>query len=178
MTILVSHQAVPPTFYNKIAPMELLRKLKNSFFLHRSFQEFDNVSAGKKENLKFAGLLYITKNWKFSCVHFAHFQFLCSLTRFDFASRGVRQHVQLHTLYARLLVFDKTSAQPHFAGVNCSDAVTNMFYIPVFTRSLIFFAIMSCCVVALILLSSDIPTWSAGSLYSVQWHKIRIVGVE
>ena len=31
-------------------------------------------------------------------------------------------------------------------------------------------AIMNCCVVALSLFSSDIVTWSADSLYSVQWH--------
>jgi len=31
-------------------------------------------------------------------------------------------------VYARLLVFDKTSAQPHFAAVNCSDAVTSVLY--------------------------------------------------
>jgi len=30
--------------------IELLHELKNSFFEHRSIQEFDNVSAGKKEN--------------------------------------------------------------------------------------------------------------------------------
>jgi len=28
---------------------------------------------------------------------------------------GVRQPVQSHTFYARLFVFDKTLAQPHFA---------------------------------------------------------------
>jgi len=30
--------------------IELLHELKNSFFQHRSFQEFDNVSAEKEEN--------------------------------------------------------------------------------------------------------------------------------
>jgi len=62
---------------------------------------------------------------------------LCSSVRFDLASRGVRQPVQSHT-YARLLVFDKTSAQPDFSVVNCSDAVMRVFYSPVVTRSLIF----------------------------------------
>ena len=37
---------------------------------------------------------------------------------------------------------------------------------------------MNCCVVALSSFSSDIPTWSADSLYSVQWRKIRKVRVE
>ena len=51
---------------------------------------------------------------------------LCNLARFDLANRGVRQPVQPH-IYARLLVFDETSAQPHFAVVNCSDAVMSVF---------------------------------------------------
>jgi len=46
---------------------------------------------------------------------------LCSLTGFDLTNRVVRQPVQPHTFYARLLVFDKTLAQPHFAVANCSD---------------------------------------------------------
>ena len=46
--------------------------------------------------------------------------------------------IQPHTFCAPLLVFDKTSAQPHFAAVNCSDAVMSVFYSPVLTRSLIF----------------------------------------
>ena len=58
---------------------------------------------------------------------------LCSLARFDLAYRGVRQPVQRHT-YARLLVFDVTLAQPHFAVVNCSDAVMSVFYSPFSTR--------------------------------------------
>jgi len=40
------------------------------------------------------------------------------------------------------------------------------------------FAVMNCCVVALTLFSSDIVTWSADSLDSVQWHKIRGVRVK
>jgi len=65
-----------------------------------------------------------------------HSQFLCSLARFNLANRGVRQPVQRHTFYARLLTFDKTSAQPHFAAVNCSEPVMSVFYSPVITRSL------------------------------------------
>jgi len=62
---------------------------------------------------------------------------LCSVARFDLANRGVRQPVQPYT-YARLLAFDEISAQPHFAVVNCSDAVMSVFYSPVLTRSLLF----------------------------------------
>jgi len=48
------------------------------------------------------------------------------------------EQVQPHTSYARLLVFDKTSAQLHFVVVNCSDVVMSVFYSPVLTHSLIF----------------------------------------
>ena len=53
----------------------------------------------------------------------------CYVARFDLANPGVRQSVQPHTC-ARLLVFDETLAQPHFAVVNCSDAVMSVFYPP------------------------------------------------
>ena len=66
------------------------------------------------------------------------FSILVSFARFHLANRGVRQPVQPHAFYARLLVFNKISAQPHFAAVNCSDAVMNVFYYPVLMRSLIF----------------------------------------
>ena len=74
----------------------------------------------------------------FSCVFYAHSQFLCSLAGFDLVNRGVLQPVQPHTFYARLLVFDKTSTQPDFAVVNCSDAMKNVFCTPVLMCSLIF----------------------------------------
>jgi len=91
-------------------------------------------------------------------------------------SRGVRQTVQPYTFCAPLLVFDKASIQPHFAVVNCSDAVLGVFYspvrkaphTPVFNAQPDIFAVMSYCVVALSVFSSDILTWSANSLYSVQ----------
>jgi len=91
---------------------------------------------------------------------------LCSLARFDLASCGVHQPVQLHT-YARLLVFDETLAQPHFAVVNFSDAVMSVFYSP-FSTGNQNFSVMNSCVAALSLFSSDILTWRADSLYSVQ----------
>jgi len=65
-------------------------------------------------------------------------KFLCSLARFDLANRVARQTAQVYTFYARLLLFDKTSVQPDFSVVNCSDAVMSVFYSPVLTRSLIF----------------------------------------
>ena len=60
-----------------------------------------------------------------------------SVARFDLPNRGVR-HVQPHTFYGRLLVFDKTLAQPHFAVANFSDAEMSVYYSPVLTPSLIF----------------------------------------
>ena len=74
---------------------------------------------------------------------------MCTLVRFDLANRGVRQPVQSHAFYARLLVFGDTLAQPHFDVVNCSEAVMSVFYFPVLIRSLMFFAVMNCFVVAL-----------------------------
>jgi len=151
---------------NFCSMIELLHELKKSFFKHGSIQEVDNVSAGKNENQKFAGRLYIRKNWTFSSVLHAYSQFLCSLARFDLSNRGVRQPVQPHSFNARLLVFDKTSAQPHFAAVNCLDAVMSVFY-SLFNAQPDNFAFMNCCVVALIEFSFDILAGNADSLYAM-----------
>jgi len=59
--------------------------------------------------------------------YFTHPQFLCSLARFDLAIRGVRQPVQPHTFYARLLVLE-TLAQPDFPVVNCETLVCKHEY--------------------------------------------------
>jgi len=78
------------------------------------------------------------KNRKFSCVLYAHSQFLCSLSRFNLANRGVRQTAQSHTFCAPLQLLDETLAQPHFEVVSCSDAVMCVFYSYVLTLRLIF----------------------------------------
>jgi len=70
---------------------------------------------------------------------YAHSQFLCSLARFDLANRGVRQPLQPHFFYARLLVSDKILAQPHFAAVNRSGELISVLHSPVLRRSPIFF---------------------------------------
>jgi len=75
------------------------------------------------------------KKQTFSCVLYAHSQFLCSLVKFDLANQRLRQP---HTFNAQLLVFDETLAQPHFAVVNCSDVVVSVFHTPILTPSLIF----------------------------------------
>jgi len=74
---------------------------------------------------------------------------LHSLARFDLANQGVHQ---AHTC-DQLLVFDETSAQPHFAVVICSDAVMSVFYSHFLTR-IQNFAVMNTCVTALSLFSS------------------------
>jgi len=56
------------------------------------------------------------KKKTFSCVLFAHFQFLCGLARFDLPNQGVRQPVHPHTIYARLLVLDEALAQAWFCS--------------------------------------------------------------
>jgi len=80
---------------------------------------------------------YNHKKQTLSCVLYAHSQLLRSLAKFDLANQGLRQPVQPYTFNAQLLVFDETLAQPHFAVVNCSDAVMSVFYSPVLARSLI-----------------------------------------
>jgi len=114
----------------------------------------------------FAGLLYKKTKvlLRTICAFSIH---VYSLERFDLADGDVRQPVQPR-IYVRLLVFDETSVQPHFAVVNCSGVVMSVFYIPVLTRSLILFASMNWCVKALSVFSSDILTLRADSLYCVQ----------
>ena len=78
------------------------------------------------------------KKQTFSCVLYAHSQFLCRLVKFDLAKQGLRQPVQPLTFNAQLLVFKETLVQPDFAAVNCSDVVMSVFHSPVLRRSLIF----------------------------------------
>ena len=67
----------------------------------------------------------------------------CAVQQDSILNRGMRQPVQPHTFYARLLAFDETSAQPHFAVVNCSDPVMSVFYSPVLTCSPIFLQLLT-----------------------------------
>jgi len=91
---------------------------------------------------------------KVSFVLYLQTLFLCSLARFDLATWRVHQPVQPHTFYARLLAFDKTLEQAHFAFVNCSDALMSVSYFHVSTR---ISAVMNCCVVALSIFYYNIP---------------------
>jgi len=81
---------------------------------------------------------FYTKRRKSSCALYAHSQFLCSLVRFDLQTGMYASESSRTLFYARLLVFDMTSAKPDFSVVNCSKAVMSAFYSPVSTRSLIF----------------------------------------
>jgi len=78
----------------------------------------------------------------------------------------VRQTIQPDT-YARLFEFDVVLAQPDFAVVNCSGVVMSVL-LPCFISQSDIFAVMNSCVVALSVFSSDMLTWRADSLYSVQ----------
>jgi len=73
---------------------------------------------------------------------------------------GVCVKQSSRTLCAPLLIFEKTFAQPHFADVNCSDAVMSVYYSHAQPD---IFAVMNCRVVALSVFSSDILTSSADS---------------
>jgi len=57
---------------------------------------------------------------------------LSALAKFNLASQGVRQPVQLHTFNAQLPVFDETLAQLDFVVVNFSDVVMSLFFTPLF----------------------------------------------
>ena len=57
--------------------IKLMHELKTAVFNIEAFRHFIMSPQGKRKT-KFSGLLYITKNWKFSCVLYAHSQFLCS----------------------------------------------------------------------------------------------------
>jgi len=116
--------------------IKLLHELKKAVVKIEPFRHSIMSLQGKRK-LKVCWTSIHNKNRKFACALYAHSQFLCSLARFDLANRGVRQPVQLHTC-VQLLVLDKTSVQPHFAVVNCSDAVMTVFYSPVLTRILLF----------------------------------------
>jgi len=75
------------------------------------------------------------KKQTFSCVLYAHSEFLCTLEKFDLANQGLRQPVQPHTFNAQLLVFKETLAQPDCVVVNCSDVGMSVFHSPLLTRS-------------------------------------------
>ena len=75
---------------------------------------------------------------------------------------------QSHTFYARLLVFDKSAAS--FCRCKLLWRSGECVLLPCFNTQPDIFAVMYCCVVALSLFSSDILTWSADGLCSVQWH--------
>jgi len=78
-------------------------------FVHYAVYKFN------KENGKVFWNSIHSKNLKFSWVLYVLSQFVCSLARFDLSNRGVRQPVKPHTFYARLLIFDETLPDPHFA---------------------------------------------------------------
>jgi len=89
---------------------------------------------------------------------------LCSSARFDLANRRMCQPVQPHT-YARLLIFDETSAQPYFAVIYCSDAVMSVL-LPFNTQQKFCSYELLCRSIAFTFLRY--PKLDTNSLYSVQ----------
>ena len=68
----------PYWLHTKFCSMiELLHQLKKVVFDTEAFRHFIMSQQGKRKTT-FSGHLCITKNWKFSCVLYAHSQFLCS----------------------------------------------------------------------------------------------------
>ena len=122
---------------NLCSMVELLHEFKKTVFNSGVFRHLI-MSQQEKTKLRICWTSIHNKNRKFTWVLYAHSQFLCSLAKFDLANRGVRETAQPLTFCAPLLVFDKTSVQPDFAVVNCSDAVMSAFYYLVLTRSLRF----------------------------------------
>ena len=68
------------------------------------------MSQQEKGKLKIGWTSLHNKDRTLSYVFYAHSQFLCSLARFYFANRGVRQPVQPHTFCARRIRQDFRAA--------------------------------------------------------------------
>ena len=120
-------------------------------------EAFRHLIMSQQGKRKTKSLLDLTKNRKFSCILYAHSQFLCSLARFDLANWGVLQPVRPHAFYAWLLVFDEILPQPDFAVV--SDVVMSVFYSPVLTRSLKFFELLCRSVKFIFLRYPNLERW-------------------
>ena len=90
----------------------------------------------------------------------------------------MRQTVQPHTFCVSTACFRQDISAALFCSCKllwrCDDCVL----LHCFNAHLDIFAVMNCCVEALSVFSSDMLTWSADSLYSVQWHKLREVRVD
>ena len=71
-TFSLALQWPPHFFHSRIATGS-----KTSVFNIQAFRYFIMSQQGKRK-AQFSGLLYITKNWMFSCVLYAHSQILCS----------------------------------------------------------------------------------------------------
>jgi len=77
----------------------------------------------------------------------------------------MRQPVQLHIFYTRLR---RDISAASFYSCKLLWRIDERVLLPCFNAQPDIFAVMNCRVVALSLYSSDVPTWSTDSLYSVQ----------
>jgi len=149
---------------NFCSMIELLHELRNSFFQHRSIQKFDNVSAGKKENWKFAVLLYITKNWRFSCVFPRAFWIRVQFCKIQFCKPGCAPADPTAHLLSATARIRQNICAASFCSCNLLGRRDECVLLPCFNAQAVIFAVMNCCVVALIVFSSDILAWSVDSV--------------
>ena len=122
---------------------------------------------------------YNHKKLTFSCVLYAHSQFLCSLAKFDLANQVCAPASPAAYLqYTTARIWRDLSAAS-FCSCKLLWRSGECVSLPCFNTQPDIFAVTNCCVVALSLFFSDNLTWSADSLYSVQWYKkLRGVDVE
>ena len=80
----------------------------------------------------------------------------------------MRQPVRPHTLYARLLVIDKDISAASFCSWKLLGRSDECVLLPCFNAQPDIFALVNCCVVALIVFSSDILAWRVDCLYSAR----------
>jgi len=107
------------------------------------------------------------------CVFYAHSHFLCSL---EFSKIRSCKPVCTTASPAVHFLCSTASIRQYISAVwfcHCKllwrSDTDECVLLPCFNTQPDIFAVVNCYVVALSLFSSDIVTWSADSLYSVQW---------
>ena len=124
----------PYWLHTKFCSMiELLHQLKKVVFDTEAFRHFIMSQQGKRKTT-FSGHLCITKNWKFSCVLYAHSQFLCSrvanlafLNTFGFFGNKKARKMWLFLAYfqSHRLGSGKTLSELH---IHYKYLVTRVYY--------------------------------------------------
>jgi len=161
--------------------IELLHELKNSTCRHRSIQAFDNVSAGKKENLNVCWTSLNNKKSKDFLRTLCAFSILVQLSKIPFfkACCAPASPAALFLWSTARIRQDISAAS--FCCCKLLWRIDECILLPCFNVQPNIFAVMNRCIVALGVFHSDILTWSANSLYalfSAMTHKIRKLDVE